>query len=144
VLIGDVANPETDDAVVVDPWPAQGIAVLYKHWQYNGETMKTTAGPTASKGQTPLKDARHKLKQSGFTRSAFHRGLKEEYSKFGSGEEVRKQVNTVNSGGGYFWGNEYTLKENIRQNLDTHFEQRRQNVTDPLSLGQEEFDAIYH
>ena len=144
VLIGDPANPIADDAVVVDPWPAKGIAVLYKHWEYKGENMKVTVGPTLSKGQTPLKDARQTLKQAGLNRAAFEQGLKEAYDKYGSGKEVKKQVNEVHSKGGYFWGNEHTLKQDIRQNLTTHFQQRRQNVTDPLSLPQEEFEAIFH
>lgn len=115
VMIGDVNNPSADDAVVVDPWPAKGYAVLYDHWQYKGEKMAVTLGPTTSTGQTPLKDARKTLNSAGRTRSSFARGLKEEFGHYESGEKMREGIRDVHQAGGYFWGNRHTVKETIRQ-----------------------------
>ena len=143
VMIGDVNNPSGDDAVVVDPWPAKGYAVLYDHWQYKGEKMAVTLGPTTSTGQTPLKDARRTLNNAGQTRRSFDRGLKEEFGHYDSGEDMRDGIRGVHRAGGYFWGNRHTLKESIRQNIKAEFANRRTAVTDPLGLSQEEFDLLY-
>jgi len=143
VMIGDVNNPSGDDAVVVDPWPAKGYAVLYDHWQYKGEKMAVTLGPTTSTGQTPLKDARKTLNSAGHTRGSFARGLKEEFGHYESGEKMREGIRGVHQAGGYFWGNRHTVKETIRQGLKAEFARRRAAVTDPLGLSQEEFNLLY-
>jgi len=144
VMIGDVADPSGDDAVVVDPWPAKGYAVLYDHWQYEGQKMAVTLGPTTSTGQTPLKGARQTLNNAGHNKKSFVRGLNEEFDRFGSGKEVKKTIDTVNQGPDrYFWGNKHTLKDAYRKRLKQVFERKRTAVTNPLALNQDEFEAIY-
>jgi hypothetical protein len=148
-MIGDVNNPIVDEAVVVDPWPAKGFAVLYDHWEYKGAKLAVTFGPTRSQGQTPLKAARAKLNASEHTKRAFDVGLREAYDQYGTGEEMRGKIKEIYQAGlldpskRYFWGNEHTLSEKGREFLDRYYEQKRALVTDPLSLDPLEFELLY-
>ena len=123
VLIGNVNDPENDEAVVVDPWPAKGFAVRYKEWEYNGERMQTTLGPTLSQGQTPLKSARATLKQSGYTRKAVYEGLKHAFDQYGSSAELKEKIEAEKAkvDGRYLWGNVNTVKKEDLAKLDAIF-----------------------
>jgi hypothetical protein len=143
VMIGSTADPSGDETVIVDPWPAQGFAVLHKHWQYSKERLAVTLGPTRSNGQTPLKDARAKLNTTGHTRERFDGDLKYAFDAYGKGSEMRKKIGEVHKGGGYLWSNEHTLSKENLDWLNNHFEARRATVANPLALDTLEFEAIY-
>jgi hypothetical protein len=125
VMIGDVADPANDDAVVVDPWPAKGFAVRYQEWEYKGETMETTLGPTLSTGQTPLKAARAKLNLAGHTKKAVDKGLTEAFQQYATSENLKKQIEVEKAkpvgGGRYLWGNVNTVKKENLEKLENAF-----------------------
>ncbi|HJR08854.1 MAG TPA: hypothetical protein VJ842_16460 [Pyrinomonadaceae bacterium] len=145
VLIGDPANPSTDDAVVVDPWPAKGWAVHYDHWEYKGSKMQVTLGPTRSTGQTPLKTARTKLNKLGHTKEQFDKATNAMFDKYASSEKMRTKIDEIakDKQRRYFWGNEYTMKEEHIQSLKAFAERVKKRVNDPLGLSNEDFDALY-
>jgi hypothetical protein len=124
-MIGDVSDPENDEAVVVDPWPAKGFAVRYKEWEYRGEKMKVTVGPTVSQGQTPLKAARAKLNLAGYDKKAVHTGLKHAFDRYSTSENLKKQIEVEKAkrveDGRYLWGNVSTIKKENLKKLDNLF-----------------------
>ena len=121
-LIGDWTDPFGDDAVVVDAWPSQGWAVLFKDWTYSEKAIieRMTA---FSDGADLLGPVRAALRAGNLSRQ------KVETEFMAERRLPNRRGFVFNPGEWHMWTDTHTMTSDARRSLMAQFKRELVEVS---------------